>query len=117
MSQELTDRSQRLLERTRQVWQAVVDDVCDSEFENVVERQLDAFTDFSRCCDPDQTLCPTSRGHVDEVLIIEHEVVQRVQARCESLQKQRRALAARSKVAGLFEPDQKERSRFIACRA
>ena len=66
---------------------------------------MQAFSDFSRRCEPSQKLDRESRGHIDQVLEMEREIMDRMHEQCDSLQKERRLLAGRSNAAKLFESD------------
>lgn len=115
-ARELELRSAALVVQTRVVLEAFRDDSSDEKIDSLIEGQREAFTDFSRECDPSLALEPSTRENIDLVMQLEKEIAVAIERQRVALVEQDRALSSRVDLARAFQSRTPEPPRFITRR-
>lgn len=119
MSGNLATRSALLRKRTLSLYEALQEQDLPAdgpEIERQVERQREAFNEFSRNCDPGLSLDPATRRNIDEVLQLEARIVELASRGQDALLVQARSVAKRRDQAQAFHSKVQEPPRFVAHR-
>lgn len=116
MSRSGVSRSSDLLVQTREVLEALGAGRSQDELDILIERQLEAFSEFSRNCDVKVPLDPSTRKNVDAVLGLKETIVGSIERRRDELTRRSRAISSRRTQAQAFYSRQQEPPRFVTRR-
>ncbi|MCH7866257.1 MAG: hypothetical protein IH881_01075 [Myxococcales bacterium] len=114
MSRNQIERSRELLVQTNAVLEALRADLPPEEMDLLLERQRDAFSDFSRYGDTEFPLDNVSQNNIDAVLRLEELIVDQLRHLGDELIQKSRSLTRRRDLAQAFNSKIKDPPRFIA---
>ena len=116
MSQDTILRARELLVLTQDVLEALRAGLPETEFDALLERQRDAFSDFSRLGDTAIPLDQITQQDVDAVLGLEELIVNFLHDKGEALMRESRGITRSKNLAQAFFPKSQDPPRFIAQR-
>ncbi len=116
MSRSSVSRSSDLLVQTREVLEALGAGHSRDEVDVLLERQLEAFSEFSRNCDVRVPLDPSTRKNIDAVLGLEAAIVGSIERSRDDVIRRSRAISIRRTQAQAFYSRPQEPPRFVTRR-
>ncbi len=113
MTRRRLSLSGELLGQTQEVFEALQSGYPRDEVERLVERQREAFSEFSRHCDTGQALDTATRNDIDQLLRLNEKIVASLGRDCNDLIERSRAIAGRRSQVQAFYSRGQEPPRFV----